>query len=57
LIAAAPAARYSSEFETNLRRERQLEGILQAKAKGVYGGRRPIIDVARVFDDLTADRR
>ena len=37
-----------AEFETNLRRERQLEGIQQAKAKGVYKGRKPSIDVARV---------
>jgi hypothetical protein len=31
-----------AEFETNLRRERQLEGIAAAKQRGVYkGGRRP----------------
>jgi DNA invertase Pin-like site-specific DNA recombinase len=30
-----------AEFETNLRRERQLEGIAKAKARGVYKGRRP----------------
>src|SRR5262245_22732729 len=30
--------------ETNLRRERQLEGIAKAKAAGVYKGRRPTID-------------
>lgn len=29
-----------AEFETNLRRERQLEGIAKAKAHGVYKGRR-----------------
>ena len=29
-----------AEFETNLRRERQLEGIAKAKAGGVYKGRR-----------------
>lgn len=28
-----------AEFETNLRRERQLEGIARAKANGVYAGR------------------
>lgn len=33
-----------SEFETNLRRERQMEGIEKAKAKGVYKGRKPSID-------------
>jgi DNA invertase Pin-like site-specific DNA recombinase len=27
-----------AEFETNLRKERQLEGIAKAKAKGVYKG-------------------
>jgi DNA invertase Pin-like site-specific DNA recombinase len=32
------------EFETNLRRERQLEGIAKAKAAGVYRGRKPSID-------------
>jgi DNA invertase Pin-like site-specific DNA recombinase len=32
-----------AEFETNLRRERQLEGIAKAKAEGVYrGGKRRI---------------
>jgi DNA invertase Pin-like site-specific DNA recombinase len=33
-----------AEFETNLRRERQMEGIAKAKAKGVYKGRKPSID-------------
>ncbi len=33
-----------AEFETNLRRERQLEGIAAAKARGVYKGRKPTID-------------
>lgn len=37
-----------AEFETNLRRERQLEGIAEAKARGVYRGRKPSIDVARI---------
>ena len=37
-----------AEFETNLRRERQLEGIKAAQAKGVYKGRKPVIDVAEV---------
>jgi DNA invertase Pin-like site-specific DNA recombinase len=35
-----------AEFETNLRRERQLEGIAKAKVAGVYKGRKPSIDVA-----------
>jgi DNA invertase Pin-like site-specific DNA recombinase len=36
------------EFETNLRRERQLEGIARAKAEGVYKGRPASIDAAKV---------
>jgi DNA invertase Pin-like site-specific DNA recombinase len=38
-----------AKFETNLRRERQLEGIAKAKAAGVYKGRRPTIDPAEVL--------
>ena len=37
-----------AEFETNLRKERQLEGIAKAKAEGVYTGRKPTIDAAEV---------
>ena len=37
-----------AEFETNLRRERQMEGIAAAKVRGVYKGRRPKIDPAEV---------
>jgi DNA invertase Pin-like site-specific DNA recombinase len=37
-----------AEFETNLRRERQLEGIAKAKVAGVYKGRKPSIDQAQV---------
>jgi DNA invertase Pin-like site-specific DNA recombinase len=37
-----------AEFETNLRRERQLEGIAKAKAEGVYKGRPASIDVAKI---------
>lgn len=37
-----------AEFETNLRRERQMEGIEKAKARGVYKGRKPSIDPSRV---------
>ena len=37
-----------AEFETNLRRERQLEGIAKAKAAGVYKGRPASIDVSQV---------
>ena len=35
-------------FETNLRRERQLEGIAKAKTEGVYKGRKSSIDQAQV---------
>lgn len=37
-----------AEFETEIRRERQLLGIAKAKTQGAYKGRKPSIDVARV---------
>jgi DNA invertase Pin-like site-specific DNA recombinase len=37
-----------AEFETNLRKERQLEGIAKAKANGVYKGRKPSVDAIEV---------
>jgi DNA invertase Pin-like site-specific DNA recombinase len=37
-----------AEFETNLRRERQLEGIAAAKSLGVYKGRPKSIDAHHV---------
>ena len=37
-----------AEFETNLCRERQMEGIKAAEARGVYKGRKPRIDAAEV---------
>lgn len=37
-----------AEFETNLRRERQMEGIAAAKDRGVYKGRKPDIDPEKV---------
>jgi len=37
-----------AEFETNLRRERQLEGIALAKTRGVYKRRKPSVDVTEV---------
>src|ERR1700693_707466 len=37
-----------AEFETNLRKERQLEGIAKAKEAGVYQGRPASIDAAKV---------
>jgi DNA invertase Pin-like site-specific DNA recombinase len=37
-----------AQFETDLRRERQLEGIAKAKAAGVYKGRPPKLDEDRI---------
>ncbi len=37
-----------AELETNLRKERQIEGIARAKEKGVYKGRRSKIDVDQI---------
>ncbi|MDC1022973.1 recombinase family protein [Alphaproteobacteria bacterium] len=37
-----------AEFETNLRKERQNEGILRAKQKGVYKGRKSSIDADKI---------
>ncbi|AWN35679.1 recombinase family protein [Methylobacterium radiodurans] len=37
-----------AEFETNIRRERQLEGIAKAKEEGKYKGRPPSIDATQV---------
>ena len=37
-----------AEFETAIRRERQLDGIAAAKKAGVYKGRPPSIDAAAV---------
>jgi len=37
-----------SEFETNLRKERQMEGIQKAKERGVYKGRKPTVDAEKV---------
>src|SRR5829696_10205167 len=36
-----------AEFETAIRRERQMEGIAKAKAEGVYKGRKPLITLPR----------
>jgi len=43
-----------SEFETNLRRERQLEGIAAAKSRGVYKGKLRCIDGKEVRQMLEA---
>ena len=37
-----------AEFETNLRKERQLEGIARTKEAGVYKGHPACIDAAQV---------
>ena len=40
-----------AEFETNLHKERQLEGIAKAKAEGIYaknGGRKATLDADKV---------
>jgi DNA invertase Pin-like site-specific DNA recombinase len=37
-----------AEFETALRRERQMEGIAKAKIQGVYKGRKASVDVDAV---------
>ena len=37
-----------AELETNLRKERQMEGIAKAKAKGVYKGGQTKIDVNQI---------
>jgi DNA invertase Pin-like site-specific DNA recombinase len=41
-----------SEFETNLRRERQMEGIAKAKASGKHLGRKSTIDPAKIQELL-----
>ena len=37
-----------AELETNLRKDRQMEGIAKAKEKGVYKGRKPTVDVEKI---------
>lgn len=37
-----------AEFEADIRRERQREGIDRAKSAGVYKGRKPTVDVSQV---------
>jgi DNA invertase Pin-like site-specific DNA recombinase len=44
-------------FEADIRRERQLEGIEKAKAAGVYKGRKPSVDVAKVRELHAAGER
>ena len=44
-----------AEFETNLRRERQAEGIAAAKRRGAYRGRPPRIDMEAIKHRLAMD--
>ena len=37
-----------AELETNLRKDRQMEGVAKAKEKGVYKGRKSSIDVDKI---------
>lgn len=37
-----------AEFEADIRKERQMEGIAKAKERGVYKGRKPSVDRDRV---------
>ena len=39
-----------AEFETEIRKERQRDGILSAKERGIYKGRKATIDADRVRD-------
>jgi DNA invertase Pin-like site-specific DNA recombinase len=38
-----------AEFESGIRKERQIEGIEKAKAAGIYKGRKPSIDRAKLM--------
>lgn len=42
-----------AEFERNIIRKRQAEGIAKAKVRGVYKGRRATIDAARIRQMLS----
>ena len=46
-----------AEFETNLRRERQAEGIAAAKIKGIYKGRPPKIDMKEIKRRISDGQR
>lgn len=43
-----------AEFEADLRRERQMEGIAKAKERGVYKGRKPSLDAEGIAKALAA---
>ena len=44
-------------FEADIRKERQMEGIARAKSEGVYKGRKPSVDVAKVRELHAAGTR
>lgn len=46
-----------AEFETNIRKERQMDGIAKAKAKGTRFGRKPVLteDVIRSIQAMRQD--
>ena len=46
-----------AEFETDIRAERQRDGIDAAKANGVYQGRKPTVDAAGIKAALAAGER
>lgn len=46
-----------AEFEADIRKERQMEGIAKAKAEGVYQGRKASIDGAAVRAALEAGEK
>ena len=46
-----------AEFETDLRRERQLEGIAKAKAEGRYLGRPVTVDREAIVAALAAGEK
>ena len=39
-----------SEFETNLRKERQMEGVRKAQERSVYKGRGRTIDASKIYE-------
>lgn len=46
-----------AEFETSIRKERQMEGIAAAKAKGVYKGRKRVVDADEVRRRINAGEK
>jgi DNA invertase Pin-like site-specific DNA recombinase len=45
-----------AEFETALRKERQLEGIAKAKKEGVYKGRKASVDGAKIKELIASGK-